>query len=321
MREHIDKVHEPYRAMCPVCAKEVKPKALQVHLQRHEDKAQNKVFKCDMDDNCDFESSTQMGLYTHKRNVHNPNLKKLQCDECGRVYKYRSDLDRHRLAAHKPKQFICDLCGNKFATPESLKVHEKNHIWTNTDKTYQCDMCVETFPCLRDYINHYQQIHKKPFPDNVDRTNLKLYYCDECPNVYMQRVSFKAHKKYKHQGAKRCYDTVSAPCPHCGKNIRKGVKMTEHIKSKHEMDTPFKCPQCPKGFGTAYGLRQHVNQSHGKTKCTVCQRELTSKFSLKHHMAKDHGIVPENCVQCDMCSKVFDTDNAKIKHMMAHHAQ
>ncbi len=320
LRSHIDREHEPDNALCTVCNKAVKRKALRMHIKYHEEKASNKVFAC-TEEGCTYSTNTSSGLNNHKRNKHAPHLMKIQCDECGKCFHYKSNLAAHRAYAHQPNKFVCETCGKSFPFENLLRSHEKSHVWTKQDKTYTCDLCPESFPHLRSYITHYQQYHKRPFPDNVDRTNLELYYCDECTNVYTRPVSLKRHKRIVHEGQtdtrveKRAMDN----CPHCDKVVQRGHKMTEHIKSKHEMDTPFKCPECPKSFGTSLTLRSHIHQSHRRTNCPVCNKEICNNFWLKRHLAKEHGVIPDNCVQCDVCPKVFDTVKAKEKHQMKEH--
>ena len=149
---------------------------------------------------------------------------------------------------------------------------------------------------------------------------MELHHCDECPEAFHTDKGLLSHKRNVHLGIKKKKKgNVKANCPHCGKLVVKGTQMTEHVKSKHENDTPYKCNECTKSFGTDTFLRQHIQQVHRRLKCNICEKEICNKLWFKRHMAKVHGIVAENSIQCDLCTVVFDTAEAKSKHMMKQH--
>ena len=55
------------------------------------------------------------------------------------------------------RPFECDLCGNKFSTKQSLKMHvESVH---EKKRNYACDECSQRFGCKRVLLRHVKKTH------------------------------------------------------------------------------------------------------------------------------------------------------------------
>ncbi len=297
------------------------------HKFRKHSPEENQVLKCEAE-GCTYETNRKSCLQSHTNFYHGP--KKEQCDLCGETFRYKSLLQRHRQTVHlQLRDHICHKCGKAFNHDSGLKQHWKQSVscdvMTRKDMTFNCDRCpdADTFNSIKGYIFHYRKAHNG-FPTNIDTTGLKLYYCDQCTEVYTNSLTLWRHKKVVHEGRTECalkkQAHVKQTCTYCGKQIYRGTQMTEHVKSKHENDTPYKCDQCPKSFGTNTFLRQHITQVHRKLTCNLCGKEICNKLWFKRHMAKVHGVVEDNAFQCDKCTIVFETMDAKIRHMMKQHS-
>ena len=95
----------------------------------------------------------------------------------------------------------------------------------------------------------------------------------------------------------------------------------EHIKSKHENLTPYKCDQCHRSFGTRSRFRTHKNNVHSRVRCEECNQEICNPFMLKRHKATVHGIQPTSVFHCEYCPLFFCMMKAKEKHVLKHHQQ
>ncbi len=310
--------------VCPKCNKEVTRNGLRAHIKSHELVASNEVFKCPLE-SCPYVTSAKLYLDAHVKRNHTPNVRKEQCEACGKTFMCKAELRYHTEKAHlKIRPYVCDKCGKGFSFQHRLHAHMKQpkcDIMESLDEgEYQCDLCIEKFPKLASYIRHYRRCHKS-FPRNIDHSKLILYYCDQCTDVYTTTSGLLKHKKKIHQGiAMKPKPTRKEPCPHCGKMINRGYQYTEHIKTVHENDRPYKCTECSKAFGTEHCMRNHILQVHRRMKCKICDKEICSKFWYKRHMSKVHGVVPEDSHQCDFCTAVFDTVKAKAAHMKKQHS-
>ncbi len=282
--------------------------------------------KCEVE-GCSYQTGKIMNFKAHLRYAHKP--KQFQCQECGKSFFCNSNLQQHIQSAHSAtKDKVCERCGAKFYAELSLKQHQINSkscaILARTDFNFVCSRCPEMPPydTLKKWTNHLKQAHQEFPRDTVQELGAEIYECDKCDEVSISYTSMRAHKDKVHLGkvTKKKYPKPKEPCIHCGKMVYKGKTMFEHVKSKHENDTPFKCDQCPRAYATESYLRQHINSVHRKLKCHVCGKEVCNKLWFKRHLAKDHGIIEEGRVKCDFCPIVFDTDEAKTRHMMKHHA-
>lgn len=110
-----------------------------------------------------------------------------------------------------------------------------------------------------------------------------------------------------------------------------------HVWSKHQDKVGrYTCEQCdPKRkFFFKHGLRQHINQVHGKklTKeekaqlpkkpnkyfCDQCDKKYKSKNALSEHLAIIHSKT-EPSILCASCPKIFITKSQLVSHTLYNH--
>ena len=83
-----------------------------------------------------------------------------------------------------------------------------------------------------------------------------MHLCDECPKIYLKQRTLELHKKRVHRGtlptksARKSYN-----CEKCNKTFTSGNNLEEHIKVKHEQNTPEHCDECNRSFGTPHALK------------------------------------------------------------------
>ena len=88
--------------------------------------------------------------------------------------------------------------------------------------------------------------------------------------------------------------------------------MKEHVLSKHEKNTPFKCDKCDRSYGTNKQLSKHQILVHERVNCDECGKEICNSFILKRHKASAHGILPKDYHQCEECPSFFSSETSWI---------
>uniref|UniRef100_A0A3Q4G7U1 C2H2-type domain-containing protein n=1 Tax=Neolamprologus brichardi TaxID=32507 RepID=A0A3Q4G7U1_NEOBR len=68
--------------------------------------------------------------------------KSLQCDTCGKTFKYKCLLAAHLTVHTGEKPFPCSKCGKKFSQLTRLKNHMRIHIG---EQSYPCSTCGKEF--------------------------------------------------------------------------------------------------------------------------------------------------------------------------------
>lgn len=68
--------------------------------------------------------------------------KPYECDICGKKFKYRNQIPKHRRAHTGEKPYECTHCEKKFTS----NIHLSRHIRTHTgERPYKCEYCPKSF--------------------------------------------------------------------------------------------------------------------------------------------------------------------------------
>ena len=155
-------------------------------------------------------------------------------------------------------------------------------------------------------------------PLNKLPSDKELFFCDQCPQVYISKQSLSDHVSYTHTGQKQ-KKKQEHKCPHCDKVFKMQQNYREHVKVKHEKSTPYKCDQCNRAYGTLIKLRNHKKLVHERVKCEECGKDICNSFILKRHKASVHGIKPSDAFQCELCPMFYDKKTYLNNHIAKHH--
>ncbi|XP_052863671.1 zinc finger protein 62 homolog [Anopheles cruzii] len=213
---HLPVNDKPYA--CPHCTKRFCWKrALTVHLNRHQEAAERRVFRCLL---CDKTYETPGGLSNHKRNVHK-GLKPKEthvCDVCAKTFATVYGLREHISTIHQQpwekRQLQCAACGKWLNGERCLKMHLKIHSAKNL-ACGECDYKTNKSLLLKRHkITHHQQ--ERPF------------LCDLCEKTFKIKRDLRVHMLSKHSMQSRTFQ-----CNFCNLRFRNSTNFYAHRKSQH----------------------------------------------------------------------------------------
>lgn len=113
----------------------------------------------------------------------------------------------------------------------------------------------------------------------------------------------------KQPGINKCFD--------CDKVFNKACYLTQHNKTFHSGDKPFKCTRCGKRFSCENQYQDHLSKHAGDKpyKCDLCPKQFNHKTDLRRHMCLHTGQKPYTC---ETCGKGFIRKDHMLKHCETH---
>lgn len=201
-----------------------------------------------------------------------------------------------------PSSYLCDMCGNYFATERALTRHIKFH----NNIPYQCRHCDKKFSFLANLQRH-ELTHKKPME----------FDCYICNKVFDDQHQVDQHIQEMHSGFK-CFT-----CNICNKKFSQISNLRRH-KQLHSADKNFPCSECNRKFVCSRYLKEHtvnVHASVGKRKqeCPYCHIVLSGNSNLNRHLNLHYGITDQNKkLECEVCKKRFEFNSDLEIHMRSH---
>ncbi|XP_022069673.1 zinc finger protein ZFP2-like [Acanthochromis polyacanthus] len=168
-------------------------------------------------------------------------LKSVQCDVCGKCFKYKYQMERHHNIHTGEKPYACNYCGKRFYQIHFMKYHERIHTG---EGSYSCKICGKSFS-FSSQLKLHMRIH----------TGEKPYCCSTCGKSFSFSSQLKAHMRI-HTG-ERPYS-----CERCGKRFRFSDKLLVHMRI-HTGERPFPCDTCGERFIDSSALRNHLRTHKG----------------------------------------------------------
>ncbi|CAK8676218.1 unnamed protein product [Clavelina lepadiformis] len=203
---------------------------------------------------CDKVFKLPLYLKQHMLSSHD---KPHKCEECGKGFGRRSDLNRHMRGVHmRERPHCCNKCGWTFAEAGNLKhhmlaVHSK-------EKNFRCSVCSKCFSISSYLKTHMVRVHG--LTDNgksttitstgVQQNNQQTFMLpngsQNNPNLNVTPVAVaQSH-------VNRCFE--------CGQVFANAAMLQNHVMSTHPQ--PFWCTVCGEGFSQAFQLQSHLQVRH-----------------------------------------------------------
>jgi len=230
LRRH-EKLHVNERLQCDICLKTfTHPNGFAQHKKSHIEQR----FECS-EVGCQQVFKTSINLKKHIKS--HKEIKKLDCDICGRHFGGAWNLKRHMLTHAGVKPFQCNQCTKSFTCEKDMKAHMLAH---SGQKGFQCPMCPSAFTHLRGLQQHVN-IHS----DKAKNCTLG------CGKKFLNEKLLLAHSS-------RCKYNPGAPC-----NSKLAEKFGDNfqeilpLKKGHE-DLIFRCKICDTKFMEYDRIQSHV---------------------------------------------------------------
>lgn len=217
------------------------------------------------------------------------------------------------------KAFKCLHCDKCFDKQNSLKKHEKLHLFPHADFPPQSTQRLINLTCvfcgkpLRDWykLENHLRTHTKERP----------YSCEVCEKSFAEPNTLKKHASIHVRMNYPRPPPVVTKCLWCSdRDFRSLSHLHNHIRT-HIREKPFPCQSCQKTFADSSTLRKH-ERVHLEFKllvyqCSQCGKQFSLKESLVSHM-KIHDAGDEKPYQCDECGKCFAMKTYLLTHVTRH---
>lgn len=220
------------------------------------------------------------------------------CSECGKSFRYRSDLRRHFARHTALKPHACPRCGKGFKHSFNLANHLRSHTG---ERPYRCSACPKGFRDSTGLL-HHQVVH----------TGEKPYCCLVCELRFSSRSSLGRHLKRQHRGVLPSplqpgpgLPALSAPCSVCcnvgpcsvcggaGAGSGEGPEgvgpgswgLAEAAAAAAASLPPFACGACARRFDQGRELAAHwaAHTDVKPFKCPRCERDFNAPALLERH--------------------------------------
>lgn len=113
-----------------------------------------------------------------------PSAMAAECYECYTCEKafpagWQARENHCRATGHSAPPFECDTCPRYFGSQRACNDHMNtlDHFADDSDDSYECDICDETWPSEEDLTEHEIRDH---------------YYCDECDRTFQSYNNIRA---------------------------------------------------------------------------------------------------------------------------------
>ena len=161
--------------------------------------------------------------------------KAFKCDECSKVFAYKSHLNQHSLIHAEVKTFKCDLCGRGFKQKCNFNKHKLIH---SEKKSFSCAQCEKAYE-NKSHLTTHMLTHRRD----------KAFVCERCKKTFTQKSSLTRHMLIHSWMKGFTFDL-------CKKEFTLKGNLTSHMLI-HSGETAFACDIYKKTFSRKFNLNRH----------------------------------------------------------------
>ncbi|KAL7011118.1 hypothetical protein ACKWTF_014096 [Chironomus riparius] len=168
LREHKLGHTNPCAYRCDMCPKGYERKqALEAHMHANH-MEDTKWYTCKI---CGYKTKMLTVMYSHKKR----HDKTIECEDCGKKFSNKSELQDHSLAIHvKVKNVECTICGKFFASKRYMLKHIRR---THADpKKFKCEICENTYKSIDALKQHLKKHESRKQKCEICKREVKESY-------------------------------------------------------------------------------------------------------------------------------------------------
>ncbi|XP_067910714.1 oocyte zinc finger protein XlCOF6 isoform X2 [Heterodontus francisci] len=275
------------------------------------------AFKCTQ---CDFTDEAWSKVYKHLCN-HDSSIKPHGCTDCDKRFFRKVELKEHMAKHYEARPFLCQFCGRTFKYRRQMNKHRRQVHQKTKEKRREN---VNGVTSRRHEEKEPQIKTKKPSKEFVcntctrkcssklalqrhmgTHTGIKPFHCQRCDYKTRLKASLIQHMRI-HTGEKPFKCTICQYASIDASSLRR------HSRT-HSTEKPYKCQLCSYGCIQKKSLDLHVRRHHtGETfGCHLCDYSSPDKQLLQKHLKKHQKEMEESLRSIETAPRVepFTTEH------------
>ena len=181
---------------------------------------------------------------------------------------------------------------------------------TRVNNPLVCQTCKEVCKNKKHLQLHVEKCHETK---SVWQPELVSYHCNDCKDVFQDKISLSVHRMYKH-GDSRRYQ-----CEQCDYEGPRLYHLKRHLKV-HSNERQYFCKECGKGFKSKAACQNHLvlHTNKGRFTCNTCSKAFNNRFVYEDHLRSHQS---KKDFECNYCGTAFKTYKHVACHVRAVHLE
>ena len=227
---------------------------------------------------CDFSTTILRELKDHNKFMHGYTKYEVNqiCQVCFKVFRKRSQRERHEEEQHLEKSILCDMCGEAFHTKTQYMCHKRYH-----HEGKRLEICEK---------------------QKIKRALASAKECSHCGKQFKSPYLLNQHVRIYHE------KSLAITCHICGKSFLAKHRLLTHL-NRHKGVKPYKCTVCPYTDYTGALVNKHMRKQHPgieiaykKTYVTQKEEEESNEDFMMLENADSQAVIEESFYQGNITS-------------------
>ena len=261
-----------------------------------------------------------------------------ECEECGKRYKEKKALTRHKKTHAETRPYTCGRCGKGFFRQYYLLRHVSS---SSCKKGKPCKVCDVMFQERDMLFNHVRE-----------HFDTQVEICNRCGEPFTSVKMLRKHKRSHHRSSSlrhspeyyfKCSNSwvFEEDLP---SNLPENSVISRYLKTMEKMEAGsdpaevhtkvqtrssngddlasttriniIRCVECHQTFTNVRSLDRHEKSNCGRNKpykCSLCKKSFARRYGLMRHMKSHNSARPQE--KCQQCGKlVFDLQLHMSRH-------